>query len=808
MHDRLRPFWPLSLLASLVAGAAQAQSSTDVTRESLVREAREGALPEAIAGLERLYAQTGDERVRADLIALLVRAERYQQALDVCTGCRVEQYQAGELETLGSAARSVQAFDQALVYYQALAQRDPEATQALLGQALVYTDQQRYTEAGIALERYERLAGSTIQGLEARGYLASRTQNPVQELAARQALVERDTDNTGELQAVYRLAVGLGASSAARELMIAHPDTFAASDRLWLAYYEAVTDIRLGIHTDQPDRTASGLAQLDSVLAAPGLPDELETRAEYDKVVALSELRRFSEAEALSMRLELQHGALPDYVLRARALALNGLGRPDEAADLYRELIRRSPQMAVDPDDPLNEGLFYSYTDAQRFKEADRLLQSWLAREPEYRWDFTRTVQIDNTNYQKILMLDVLLTAWRGQMDEASERLASYQAQAPGEPYLWITKGDLERDRGWPREAETSYQMAETLLPPDQRYQAEHGVLLARLQRGQWEGTTTEIAREISEARPSASRDELAREWREARAPQLNATVTRATGDGTGTQASKEWRSQVRLDGPRDARGSRPFVEQINQYGEFDERELRAGYTVAGYEINLHPATVVVAAGTGAQLGRDFLARVDIRYAFDDQLSAMLGADINSVDTPLRALDDGVSADRYRAELAFRRDERGAGAIGVSAMDFSDDNLRRAAYGYWRETLYHLDRWQIDAEVQASASLNDDVTASYFNPERDANLGGLLSVNYEIPLDYRQSFTQTLTIGSGRYWQENVDAENTWSIGYGHRFELAPRFELEYGITRERAVYDGIPEYDNTLSAGFVWRFQ
>ena len=97
--------------------------------------------------------------------------------------------------------------------------------------------------------------------------------------------------------------------------------------------------------------------------------------------------------------------------------------------------------------------------------------------------------------------------------------------------------------------------------------------------------------------------------------------------------------------------------------------------------------------------------------------------------------------------------------------------------------------------------------AIYYNPERDASLAGVLSVNYEIPIDYRQSFIQTVSLGSGRYWQEDFDSENTWSIGYQHSWELAPNVNFEYGIARERAVYDGVPEYDNVISAGFVWRF-
>lgn len=807
MHSRPNALLPICLLACLTAGAAQGQTTTDAQREALVVQARQGALQTSIDGLQTLYYQTRNVRVREDLVALLVRAGRYQEALAVCTGCQTNDYSDSELANLAGAARSAGDFPQALVLFRALTYRNPSNTQGWLGQALVHTDMGNYTLADISLQQYTQVAGTTTAGLEARGYLAARTENAMQELSARQALVAQDPGNTSELHALYRLAVGLGASSAARRIMQTNPDTFTSSDRLWLTYYEGVTDIRLGIHTDQPFRVRSGLDELNSVLSEPDAPPELITIAEYDKVVALAELRRFSEAEALAVRLENQHGQLPSYVSRARAYALNGMGRPDEAITLYESLIRQSPEQATNPDDPLNEGLFFSYTDAQRFRDADKLLQQWMSSEPEQRLDFTRTLRIENPNYQKVLLLGVLLDAWRGRAEEASEQLAAYQSQAPADPYLWLMKGDLERSRGWPRQAEDSYQHAAPLLQPDNQDAARHGVLLARLQRGQWEGTTTEVAKEIAQARPSATRDDLVREWRELRAPQLSSSFERSEGQGSGTQASREWQYEVLLEGPRNDSGSRPFAQRIGQYGEFEGENLYASYNVAGYEWNLHPATLKLAAGQGTQLNEDFLALAELRYAPTDHLTTTLAVEINTTDTPLRALRDGINADRYRGELAYRRDERGAGAIGVMATDFDDSNLRQSVYGYWNQTLYHLDRWQLNGEIQASTSRNDDVEASYFNPGRDASLAGVLTLNYETPIDYRQSFIQSFSIGSGRYWQEDNDSENTWAVGYKHQWELVPTVSFEYGIARERAVYDGTPEYDNVISAGFVWRF-
>lgn len=59
------------LMALLGANVALAQSDRDSQRESWVIMARQGQLDEAIDGLSRLYALSGDRDVLDDLIALL-----------------------------------------------------------------------------------------------------------------------------------------------------------------------------------------------------------------------------------------------------------------------------------------------------------------------------------------------------------------------------------------------------------------------------------------------------------------------------------------------------------------------------------------------------------------------------------------------------------------------------------------------------------------------------------------------------------------------------------------------------------------
>ncbi|GHB08771.1 poly-beta-1,6 N-acetyl-D-glucosamine export porin PgaA [Modicisalibacter luteus] len=797
----------LCLMALLGADVALAQSDLDSQRESWVVMARQGQLNEAIDGLARLYGRTGDRTVLSDLIALLVRDQRYQEALNACTACSVEDYSNASLETLGRAARLANDYERSQEFYQALTLRDPNNAQGWLGLALTNIEQGFHETANWALTRYEERFGRTDEWFEARAYLAARSDNPIAELQARQLLVERQPQNEKEIKALYRLAVTLGARSAAERLMQDYLHVFTASDRLWLRYYDGVSKMRLAESTNDVARTEAGLVDLEAVISAPNADPGLVQRAQYDKVVALATLRRFRDAETLATQLETRNGTLPNYVLEARADALSGLGRPDEARKIYETLIASNPNLARDVNNPRYESLVYAYADARQYDEAEQVLEEWKAEEPASRWDFTGTQRINNPNYERVHHLDVMLSAWRGDEDVASERLDALIEQAPANASLWRIKGDLSRWRGWPRQAEEDYRKAAQFSAPDERNVPTYGILMTRLDRGDWRGSVETIEQRIEQDPPSVSLDSLARELREQRAGRLSVKGSRGDSTGAGVQSSRDWRYEALLEAPRNDAGSRFFAQRIGLFGEFEGDPLHAAYTAAGYEFNLYPATLKLAVGEGAQLNEDPLIWGEFSYAFSDRWTGIFSAEINSDETPLRALRDDVYADLYRLEGRYRRDESGMGGVGLALMDLEDGNLRRAISGYWTEELYDHDEWAITGQLFAGASKNDEIETSYFNPGRDASVSGELELGYTLPLGYRKSFVQTLSLGSSSYWQEDYGSDSTWAVGYRHGWEFEPNVIFEYGFSRQKSVYDGVPEYGNFITAGVEWRF-
>lgn len=176
------------------------------------------------------------------------------------------------------------------------------------------------------------------------------------------------------------------------------------------------------------------MALQDRILARAPHDHVLHLSARRDVVVTLVALGDFVRAERESAALQAE-GPLPDYVLEARADALAGLGRVDEASVIYQQLA--TPARAKDK--RLLEKRFYAYSDGERYGAAQGLLAGW--QEPPTRWDFTGNMRMANDDYEKVLQLKTLLQAWRGEAGAAERQLEGWLQTAPANPWLWLQLG-------------------------------------------------------------------------------------------------------------------------------------------------------------------------------------------------------------------------------------------------------------------------------------------------------------------------------------------------------------------------------
>ncbi|HHQ4779113.1 TPA: poly-beta-1,6 N-acetyl-D-glucosamine export porin PgaA [Aeromonas veronii] len=791
-----RIFLMLALLPLLVCA-----SEIDRAREAWVIKARAGELDGAAYGLDALYRQSGDGKVLDDLIAVqLWRGDR-KGALAACEPCEFSPISNITLEGVARAARDEKRYSEAISYYRILQGRDPANRNGWLGLFLTASDQGNRELARRAAADYEARFGRDQAILDARIYAARQSEDPMGELLARQQWLELEPDNHEQVLALYRVAVSLGAGPAAAELMGRYPELFKPVDRLWLDYYQAVNLLRVSAQTEDPALARRSLTRTlalqDRILARAPHDHVLYTSVRRDVVVTLVALGDFVRAEQESAALQAE-GPLPDYVLEARADALAGLGRVDEASVIYQQLA--TPARANDK--RLLEKRFYAYSDGERYGAAQGLLAGW--QEPPTRWDFTGNMRMANDDYEKVLQLKTLLQAWRGEAGAAEAQLDAWLKTAPANPWLWLQLGDIRRWRGHPDEAEEAYQQAVRWLPAGRTVLAEPGRLNARLDKGDWQGTPQAV-RALGNL--TRDRQELQQRLTLEQAPQFVTDLTHGRNEGGSVQASRDWSYDSRLYSARTDDGDRLFVRRQGSFGEFDLQPERAAYTGLGAEIFFYPLQLTLEGGTGSELNHKGYLWSRLDWRRDDRWTLGTAINLNSADTPLRALARGNYADQYQFDLGWRQDETREGALRLERMDISDGNRRLSVSGWLRQDIWRRDRWWFDTTLRGATSRNEVVDVDYFNPLQDRNLELELAGRYRLPLDGRRSLLQSLIMSGNHYWQQGYGSDQGWQLSYRHDWILSPALSLGYGLGRRQAIYDGNPEFGNFIFANLQWSF-
>ena len=140
-------------------------------------------------------------------------------------------------------------------------------------------------------------------------------------------------------------------------------------------------------------------------------------------------------------------------------------------------------------------------------------------------------------------------------------------------------------------------------------------------------------------------------------------------------------------------------------------------------------------------------------------------------------------------------------------MDFSDGNFRRSLAGSLEQRLVTLPKYKLTGVVDLYTSANSRNDTIYFNPDRDFSAAVTLVNLQRLYRRYDQSFSHRLALTIGNYWQKGYNDDYIAGFSYEHIWAAAERFELVYGFSRFRRVYDGDPEYQNYYYTRINWRF-
>jgi biofilm PGA synthesis protein PgaA len=522
-------------------------------------------------------------------------------------------------------------------------------------------------------------------------------------------------------------------------------------------------------------------------------------------MVALRDRARMADVLAEYDDLVRQGIEIPGYALVAVADAHLYFHQPEKARDLYLR------GLAVDPNNPVTQlALFYAYVDLEDFDAAYREADTAAANQAIWLYLKGLNDPIENPDRATADLAAAYARFYADQLAEAYRRISAMAEAAPNNTRYLSALANIESARGWPRLAAEEYDISRALTPHN--VTTEAGQATNNLDLRDYHLAESEAADLTQRFPENLEVQRLDRLLQVQNMAEVRLTVEPTLSSPTNVQGGSGIAVDGQIYSPPIDYNWRLFAtehvanEQLPEgEGTINLRrsgigvEYRGPDLVASLEgtINAFGPKLDTTLVTGLGSGRAGIS-AQANWSLNDYWSIGGGAELFALDTPLRALAAGITANAYSTNVEYRESESRNVMLGGEVMNFSDGNLRTSVTGEFTQRLLTTPHLTMDAIVGLAASQNSaNDNRPYFNPRRDALATVGLSIRQVIYRRYQFVYDHHLVLTPGVYWQQGFGAGGAASILYEHRIQVNDVFEAGLGVTVSRQQYDG--QYQNTV---------
>jgi biofilm PGA synthesis protein PgaA len=788
------------------ARASDAQRAPRAQREAAVLQARHGGAKAGLAVLKVLLQQYPDDpRLLADATIVASWAGDDQFAMDLYNRPLTPKDDAGVAEAAGHSARNLHLYSRSLDIYKLAHTLEPERWQPMLGEAMALTDLGDYEAAAKLMDPVVRRHKDDKDVLHGQGYLCSRLADFVCSIAMYQYYLEQfphDMDVRSDMTlALSHVGSQIFASDLySKDIVPAVPDTdlrlsgvAAGEETNWGEVYAPTRTL---VRAD----SEIALLRLNTIIAAAIPKSETWNNAQFDRIVALYDLRRTQDVVHSYEALSAQGIEVPPYAVENVAGAYLALRRPAPAEALYHKLLKQSPT---------DGNLWSGLADAQMERGNIRAALATIdhAYKDAAPWLGVAGKSAPKPNHMR-LSLEAQAARMRGSVGllaEEQRRLDRLMAAAPGNENLRWQLAASHLSRGW-----TLFALRESRIA-DGYASLDELPSMTTVQIEETAGLRDEVDAAIPTLRvryfdnPALLR--YLKELRIERGWQLESDVVFAWGSGLQVGNSSQ-HSETHLYTPLINNRWRVYAHELSDSGNFGTRSAERTRTSVGarYDYDLQQASAEIGYDAGTHRTA---VNLSTALALNDYWSFHTEFDTDSFDVPVRALTGNVHGRSLDTDLEWRASELRSAHGGLQRVLFSDGNQRAALSGAFSQRVLTNPRWQVSVaadEWDSSNSLNEN--RPYFNPSHDFSLGPRGSVDWLTWHRYDRSFRQTMEVYVAPYWQQHYGTGGAASINYGQLWKLRNGLELRCGVTWNTQPYDGVNETSTALNAGITWGTQ
>ena len=779
--------------------------------------ARLGDTGQSLSILQPLYREHGDDLgVTRDFIAVLgwngghdaTVVQLYQSLPDPDQPDYV-------LQQVGLAYRRLHMPRQALAVYQTGLRHSPDDMNFIIGAMHSLADD-GYVEKALLVADADMYYQGTRVDIELAAAEIADQFDMYKALHYYEVVLQQQPDNQVALRGFIRASGRMGASSLAVKTALQHPGIIPAAELRHLQGDEAAALVRYGMtEPSTPDQrfaiTDQAIVRLNSLIAAwstegpEAQPDIL--RARYDRMLAFYNRSMMQDVLNEYASLQQEGVDVPPYALGTVADAYMTLREPEKARDLYLRVLAADPKNY-----DARRQLFYAYVECDDYKKAFQTVDALVEDQPV--WIENKGSDHPEPNPRRVAA-EIMAGSGRlyaGEIREGDKRLVPLVNAAPNTAGNREVLGNVYSAHGWYRAALQQYQIGAS-MGGNPSIGNQVGLAEMNLRLRNFRAAEDQSATLVRQYPESLQVQRLARDVAVHNMAELRVTTGYAFQPMTDHNVSggKGYGIDTLLYSPPVKDNWRIFAGEYftHQREPNAEGNISFSRTTAGAEYRQGPVT--------AQAGLTY------NHFHDNERLGIAGEgswDINDIwtlagsgesfsrDTPLRALNSGVTAGFMGAHAVWRRDEEHELRFGGDIMPFSDGNVRTGLDASYAQRIWTTPHIKLDGLGDVGESQNSaDQNRFYYNPSRDfiALIGA--RATQSLYQRYSTLYQHSFRIEPGVYMEEYYGTSAVLRMRYEQRVFFHQTFEAGLGVNFARQAYDGSPENDVGLTLDLVDRF-
>ena len=531
-----------------------------------------------------------------------------------------------------------------------------------------------------------------------------------------------------------------------------------------------------------------------------------------DRLGALKARARTADVIREYETLQAEGVKLPTYAVRWVAASYLDQRLPEKAAPLYRQAIT-APDADVGDRVEDSTALFYALLENDQVDEA-RTVAKNLADSQKPRVEL-KGLPIGNPNdeWMDAQQLAAQAGTYGADLPSSEKSLEELVGKAPGSIGLRLAQAEMYRARDWPRRAERSLKETEAQSPRDIGLEMSQGFTALDLQEWRQLDILTDDVVARNPDNRQVQRLQRLRDVHDMAELRVEAYTGKSFGGGNNGDAgavsgSRDWGIESRLYTPPIDEDWRLFAGAGYATADFEEGTGHHRWQVVGVERRTRDMTIEAEVsnhsyGDGSKQG----AAVSIARDINDnwQYGGSLGYLLST--TPLRALNEGVTANGGSGFIRWRANESREWKLTLSPSHFSDGNDRFEALLSGREGLYSSPKVQVDLGLEVGASRNSKEDTIYFNPRSDFTVLPVININHVLYHRYETQWSQQFQVGAGTYSQQDYSTGGIGLVGYGQRYRWNDVLEAGANLSLISRPYDGDRERDLRLLVDLTYRF-